>query len=70
MSVSWEFGVPLTPIPTHARVPLLGTGIEARSRNMKKSKKMENVGSPLLTKSRKEPAAIRLQDLERQLQAR
>jgi hypothetical protein len=37
---------------------------------MKKSKKMENVGSPVLTKSRKEPAAIRLKDLKPQLQAR
>jgi hypothetical protein len=70
MSVCWEFGVPVTPILTHARVPLLGTDIEGRSRNMKKSKKMGNVGSPLLTKSRKEPAAIRLQDFRPQLQAR
>ena len=56
---------PVTPILTHAHVPLLGTDIEARSRDMKKSEKMENVGSPLLTGSRKEPAAIRLQDLRR-----
>lgn len=48
MSVCWECGVLVTPILTHARVPLLGTDIEARSRNMKKSKKMGNVGSPLL----------------------
>jgi len=33
---------------------------------MKKSKKLENVGSPLLTKSRKELAAIRLQELGQQ----
>ena len=39
----------LTPILTRARVPLLGTDIEAKSRNMKKSRKMENVGSPILT---------------------
>ena len=60
----------VTPILTHARIPLLGTDFEARSRNMKKSKKMENVGSPFLTKSRKEPAAIHLQDFGPQLQAR
>jgi hypothetical protein len=60
----------LSPILTHARVLSLRTDIEARSRNMKKSKKMENVGSPVLTKSRKEPAAIRLKDLKPQLQAR
>jgi len=62
----WEFGVPVIPILTHAHVPLLGTDIEARSRNMKKRKKMENVGSALLTKSRKELAAIRRQELEPQ----
>ena len=66
MSVCWEFGVPVTPILTHARVPLLGTDIEARSRNMKKSKKMGNVGS----RHARNRAATRLQDFGPQLQAR
>jgi hypothetical protein len=30
---------------------------------MKKRKKMDDIGAALLTKSRKEPAAIRLQEL-------
>jgi hypothetical protein len=52
-----------------AHVPLSGTDIEARSRNMKKRTKMENVGSALLTKSRKEPTADSPAGLEPQLQA-
>ena len=59
---------PVTPILTHARVPLLGT--DARKSNMKKKKKMEDIGRLFLTKSRKELAAIRPQELEQQLQAR
>jgi hypothetical protein len=52
----------------HARVPLLGT--DARKSNMKKKKKMGDIGRLFLTKSRKELAAIRPQELGPQLQAR
>ena len=42
MTVSWEFDVPVTPILTHARVPLLGT--DTRRSNVTKRKKMEDIG--------------------------
>jgi hypothetical protein len=47
---------------------LLGT--DARKSNMKKRKKMGDIGRLFLTKSRKELAAIRPQELGPQLQAR
>jgi hypothetical protein len=42
MSVSWEFGVPLTPSLTDAGVPLFGTN--ARRSDRKKRKKMQDIG--------------------------